>query len=520
MNPAIIATFVLAAATLSTMAHGQDAETYPPTVPLMLPASDSFLQSFVRLINKSDQAGEVSITAVDDGGTVYDTVTVQLAALQTFHFNSGDLTNGNANKGIDDGIGAPRQGNLRLTIETNLDVEALSYTRARDGFLTATHELLPESDDGYLVKFFNPASNTTQQSRLRLINWSSLNEPVRIEGVDDSGNSAGPVSLTLPAGQSRMLTAIDLEEGAEGLNGMLGDGMGKWQLNIRAHVDSIAVQSLLYSSSGHISNLSAAGSMAVEPSVVEVSDEYGNTLQTATSFSMNSSISGAIDYASDEDWFRLYATESGIFTAYTSWATLDTVGRLYDSEGNQLASNDDGEGSNFRIERHVDDGAYFVSVQGFGSATGSYTFVAEFDPDNNHRPDDHGDTRQAATALRANSSLSGAIDYASDEDWFRLVLPPHPDYSDLHELGRILLYTTGSTNTTGAMYVDDNRIVSLYDDDRGEDGNFHLRFWNSTYGGRSRKVIFYLKIAGFNSQIGPVATGPYTVHFDFAPTDD
>ena len=70
------------------------------------------------------------------------------------------------------------------------------------------------------------------------------------------------------------------------------------------------------------------------------------------------------------------------------------------------------------------------------------------------------------------------------------------------------------------MYVDDNRIVSLYDDDRGEDGNFHLRFWNSTYGGRSRKVIFYLKIAGFNSQIGPVATGPYTVHFDFAPTDD
>ena len=53
-----------AAAILTTMAHGQNAETYAPTVPLMLPASDSFLQSFVRLINKSDQAGEVEITAV------------------------------------------------------------------------------------------------------------------------------------------------------------------------------------------------------------------------------------------------------------------------------------------------------------------------------------------------------------------------------------------------------------------------------------------------------------------------
>ena len=260
MKRAIIA--ALAAAFLSTMAHGQ--ETYRPTVPLMLPATDSFLQSFVRLINKSNQAGEVRITAVDDGGTVYDTVTVQLAALQTFHFNSGDLTDGNANKGISEGIGSPRQGNWRLQIETNLDVEALSFTRARDGFLTATHELLPEGDDGYLVKIFNPASNTTQQSRLRLINWGSDNETVRINAVDDGGNRRGPVSLTLPAGQSRTLTAVDLEEGAEGLEGSLGDGRGKWQLNVRGNVRSIVAQSLLYASSGHISNLSAEGFAAEE----------------------------------------------------------------------------------------------------------------------------------------------------------------------------------------------------------------------------------------------------------------
>ena len=224
------------------MAHGQDAETYRPTVPLMLPASDSFLQSFVRLINESDQAGEVEITAVDDGGNVFEPVIIQLATGQTIHFNSGDLTDGNANKGIDGGIGAPMQGNWRLSVETNLDVQVLSFIRTRDGFLTAMHDVLPGTE--YLsAKIFNPASNTRQQSRLRLINWDAEDAAVRIEGMDDGNAVRGPVALTLPAGHSRTLTAVDLEEGAEGLEGTLGDGMGKWQLTLRGELQSLALQS-------------------------------------------------------------------------------------------------------------------------------------------------------------------------------------------------------------------------------------------------------------------------------------
>ena len=252
-----------AAALVSTMAQGQDAETYRPTVPLMLPASDSFLQSFVRLINESDQAGEVEITAVDDRGNVFEPVIIQLAAGQTIHFNSGDLTDGNANKGIDGGIGAPMQGNWRLSVETNLDVQVLSFIRTRDGFLTAMHDVLPGTE--YLsAKIFNPASNTRQQSRLRLINWGAEDAAVRIEGMDDGNAVRGPVALILPAGHSRTLTAVDLEEGAEGLEGTLGDGMGKWQLTLRGELRSIVAQSLLYASSGHISNTSRDGFSAMQ----------------------------------------------------------------------------------------------------------------------------------------------------------------------------------------------------------------------------------------------------------------
>ena len=306
-----------AAAFTSTMAHGQDADTYPPTVPLMLPATDSFLQSFVRLINKSNQAGEVEITAVDDGGTVYDTVTVQLAANQTLHFNSGDLTDGNANKGIE-GIGSPRQGNWRLSVETNLDVDVLSYVRARDGFLTATHEVLPLGDLGYLVKIFNPASNTTQQSRLRLINWGDTDQFVLIEGTDDGGDYRGPLFLTLPAGHSRTLTAVDLEQGTAGLNGTLGDGTGKWRLTIDGDRNSsIAAQSLLYASSGHISNLSDEGFSATQS---------GGITGRGGADCSHSHCYGAIAVIPNHSFFEAELDEENLpFVAGISWGFDDRI---------------------------------------------------------------------------------------------------------------------------------------------------------------------------------------------------
>ena len=83
-------------------------------------------------------------------------------------------------------------------------------------------------------------------------------ESVSIEGVDDQGASAGPVRLTLNAGEARTLSAQDLEGGAQGLTGSLGDGAGKWRLFITAS-DSVEGMSLLESPTGHLTNLSTMG---------------------------------------------------------------------------------------------------------------------------------------------------------------------------------------------------------------------------------------------------------------------
>ena len=247
---------------ISTMGVAS-AERLAAAVPLMLSASDSMGQGFVRIINESDESGSVRILAFGDGGAAAEPIEIQLGASQVLHFNSNDLENGNASKGIV-GMGSPVQGDWRLDVETALDVRVLAFVRTNDGFLTAMHDVLPRDADGWLAaQTFNPGSNANQVSKLRLVNTGADAESLIIEGVDDQGNSARPVTLTLAAGESRTLSAFDLENGAQGLTGTLGDGAGKWRLFIDAGQPVVGL-SLLEAASGHLTNISTMGVASAE----------------------------------------------------------------------------------------------------------------------------------------------------------------------------------------------------------------------------------------------------------------
>ena len=249
-----------------TAAEGQN-EDPPPTspssrlvaaVPLMLSASNS-RQGFVRIVNDSDESGSVRIFAVDDGGNAPNPFEIRLGARQELHFNASALENGNSRKGIGAGVGNPVEGDWRLDVETALPVRVMAFVRHADGFLTAMHDVLPRTDDGRLAAYtFNPGSNLNQTSRLRLVNTGENDADVRIEGVDGGGNTAGPVILTLPPGESRTLSAVDLESGARGLSGTLGDGEGKWRLFIDVGSEVVGM-SLLESANGNLTNISTMG---------------------------------------------------------------------------------------------------------------------------------------------------------------------------------------------------------------------------------------------------------------------
>ena len=254
-------------------------------LPLFVPTSDAFgRQSFARIVNESDEAGEVRIDAFDDEGTQYGPLTLHLGAHEVAHFNSDDLESGNPARGLDGATG-PGQGRWRLELRSDLELKVLAYLRTRDGGLASMHDLVPRTEaGGHRVVFFNPASNTRRASALRLVNPGAEPAEVVIKGTDGDGESPGSaVSLSVPARSARTVTAQALEsvdgrgDGLSDLSGVLGDGAGKWRLVVRSD-QALQVMSLVSTSAGSLYNLSTApGATATEA----ITDDDGATPPSA-----------------------------------------------------------------------------------------------------------------------------------------------------------------------------------------------------------------------------------------------
>lgn len=251
--------------------------TVPPTgksdgvnvVPLMPAASDAFhRQGFVRVVNRSPRAGKVRITAMDDTVWVYDRPELALGAEHAAHFNSDDLESGNEDKGLSGGTG-PGEGDWRLGLTSVLELEVSSYIRTlNDGFVAAMHDTAPRQEGNgltYHVPVFHPASHTAQESWLHMHNPGDEDLEVSIRGVDDAGDPApeGEVDLRLVAGETRTLTAGQLEGGDVGLEGRLGTGSGRWRLYVAAS-GRLRVLSLGHSAAGPLANLSRGHAPAAD----------------------------------------------------------------------------------------------------------------------------------------------------------------------------------------------------------------------------------------------------------------
>lgn len=287
--------------------HSQAALAAEHEVPLFMSASNPTQQGFVRIINRSGESGTVRIHAVDDSGRRAGPVTLSMNAKATTHFNSGDLENGNQGKGLS-GSTSSGQGNWRLELETDLDIEALAYIRTTDGFLTSMHDLVPsersESGSLYLVPIFNPGSNRNQVSKLRLINANDSATEVTIAGVDDRGATAplGEVNLTLAGGEARTITAQEIEAGGTGFNGRFGDGAGKWWLLIETS-RPISVMSLLESPTGNLTNLSTYGTDQGIPLFMSASNPTQQGFVRVTNYTENS---GTVSFYAIDDTGRRF----------------------------------------------------------------------------------------------------------------------------------------------------------------------------------------------------------------------
>ena len=225
-------------------------------------------------------------------------------------------------------------------------------------------------------------------------------------------------------------------------------------------------------------------------------DDHGDARSDATDLALGSSVQGQIEEGDDDDYFRVQVTEAGTLTVYTT-GNLDTVGELQASNGSSLASDDDGgDGGNFRIAHDVGPGTYYVRVNSYGTATGSYVVLASFVAEVLPPPppaDDHGDTRSDATDLALGGAVQGQIEEGDDDDFFRV---------QVTEAGTLTVYTTGSLDTVSELQASDGSILAS-DDDGGDGGNFRIEL-------RVDPGAYYVRVSSYGT-----ATGSYVVLASF-----
>lgn len=220
-------------------------------------ADDQLRQGFIRIVNNSSNSGTVTVTGTDDDGVVAPEITFTLGANETIHINSEDLEVGNSGKGLN-GFFGDGSGDWYLAVESSLDFDLHNYLRTSSGFMTSMNDLVTEKGSRFSVPIFNPGSNLNQVSSLRITNLEKTSQTISVTGIDDAGNTQGPIIFSIGASSTVSVTAEELEQGSveKGFSQGIGDGSGKWRLNLEAN-GAISLLNLLTDPNGNISNLSA-----------------------------------------------------------------------------------------------------------------------------------------------------------------------------------------------------------------------------------------------------------------------
>ena len=225
-------------------------------------------QGFYSLENAAPRTLTAEWLIVGDSGRLLRSVTVRVPPGPGYFawVNGDDLMNGNARKGVQSTFVAPRGPNedAYAYITTPVDIYLTAYLRTTRGFVTGMSDTMERyiSVGGWSVEqtpFFNPASNRTVVSYLRIVNFPDRYRTAVISGTDSRGSPSGQLRCRIGPGEAITLSSPALEQGNSRCSGRLGDGTGKWQIQVRPESASdywFFSMSLLLTNTGEITNLS------------------------------------------------------------------------------------------------------------------------------------------------------------------------------------------------------------------------------------------------------------------------
>ena len=244
--------------------------------------------------------------------------------------------------------------------------------------------------------------------------------------------------------------------------------------------------------------------------VGETGDDYDFWVNVAAARSAE--VAGALEQTGDADYFRVEVPGAGRLTVETRGAT-DTVGTLQSATGQALTEDDDGgTETNFRVERQVQAGTYYVVVMGgeSGQVVGPYTLAVRFTPlgggttvgsmvpwPGGGTPSDGEESgageKSQPTPIRLNTETTGTLDQAGDVDYFRV---------KVQEAGMVTVEATGAATLAAFFGARNEPLLRQRAAQAG---------WPVTAG------TYYAAVAGVSTQ---TQRGAYTVAVRFTAASE
>ena len=185
------------------------------------------------------------------------------------------------------------------------------------------------------------------------------------------------------------------------------------------------------------------------------------SVDTAYTLSVGDGFQGNVADRSDEDWIRVELVAGKSYDIRLQGigpdALADTVLRLYNSAGEQLAYNDDIDVDARELDSMLEfspdaGGAYYLSAGGFPSNEDGNYVLTVFD-----EADDNPDTPYTVSA---GGRFNGTLDDKFDEDWIRVELVEGKTYSiTLTGIG-----PDADTDTVLRLYNSAGQQVAFHDD--------------------------------------------------------
>ena len=198
-------------------------------------------------------------------------------------------------------------------------------------------------------------------------------------------------------------------------------------------------------------------------SVEDKTQDAAASVDTTYTISVNDSFEGVLSDKSDEDWIRveLVAGESydirlrGIGPE----AVLDTVLKIFNSDGDEVAGNDDIDTEAVQVNSMVEfspdtTGDYYISASVYPNwfdDSGTYE-VTVFDEKDNHAGTPYG--------MAVGDRFEGTLDDKFDEDWIKVDLVEGKTYTiTLNGIGPDV-----DTDTVLRVYNSEGEQVGFHDD--------------------------------------------------------